>query len=219
LTTYFSDGFESGNFTAWNAGPIGVIGISTASPHHGIYCTTGSRQLNTEFTGCADNLGTAYSSLYSRVYVRMGSALPATWANCGIRLGSAADSYIASTIVDCANNKWGLRILNTAATSYWETTSTMTIAADTWYCLELYVNIAAAGTGTLWVDGVQKVTGTYDNDAAGNPRIVYCRAALNANEAAPIVFGFDCCSYGDAYIGPEVSAVAVKRRLLMGVGL
>lgn len=217
VTIYFEDGFETGDFTGWS-GQAGTIVVGSGSAHHGTYFCTSTLKAEFSYGYTYKYLGVGYATMYGRCYVRITGSKPAAWAGLGIHYGDHASTTIGYVIVDCANNKWGYRILNTALTNYWEAASTMTINLNQWYCVEFLVEIGAAGTVTLWIDGTQVLTGTYDDDANGNIQEIGSRPYLSALEAANVVFDGDCFKYSDSPIGTEPSSV-MKRRLLMGVGL
>ncbi len=167
MTTIFSDDFESGDFSAWTATENSPT-ITTTPVHHGSHAMQANLASWAAANCRASKNITSSSAVYMRCYVRMedlftGSGLKGI----GPRFYYSGGSSIAFVIVDCPNNKWGIRN-NVSSTSYFES-GTSAINPDQWYCLELYINVnSASGELKLWVDGILKVDQTGLNTGTNN---------------------------------------------------
>ena len=204
VSKIFEDGFESGTFNAWS-GQQGTISAAKTVPpgaHQGTYYCTGSITTSGGASRIVEKLESTYSSLYVRMYVRMEDLFTGGKQGLGPRFSNADNSAaIGFVLVDCTNNKWGYQVLNTGLTSYFEASSSMTIQADKWYCVEFYMSIGQTGNCTLWVDGVQKLTGTYDNDAQGNIGYVSASSYCFTTQAASRTWYGDDFASATTYIG------------------
>jgi hypothetical protein len=154
LTTLFSDGFESGDFSAWSF-TQGTVEVVTTPVHKGtkaMKATFGAGNC-----GAFEDLGSGYSDLYFRGYLRFPT-LPAS------EMYTDLCSLFPSTFAEFVN----LAVYNSGGRMIWflgypggPSYAVATILVDTWYCFELrrLVGDASHGKGTLWIDGVPLLDG------------------------------------------------------------
>ncbi len=212
MTTIFNDGFESGNFSAWtSSGSSGSTLSVVASPvHHGSYA------MQVAGLGAAGENGYAHKSLagtafYARCYYFFKDSLPTSpssfWTLAPAFTTTTATQRCASVIYDFANSKFGIRYYNSSGTfaNVYEE-GTTSLSADTWYCIELYINSADSGTVTLWVDGVQKATVSADTNTRTLAGVSVGNIYVEAAEASDKTILVDCVVVADAYIGPEAAS-------------
>jgi len=209
FTEFFSDGFESGDFSAWDgtANYYGSSSIVSTPVYQGSYAA--------KFT-CTDdsvgaygvaykNLGSAYSTIHMRVYLRI-SALPN-----GARFGcyklrnaaSAGDQFYVGVLNDAGTEKWGVFV---EYTDTWYT-YTEDITLDTWYCIEVkIVRDSSNGEVHLWRNGTEIITETGINTGANDINKVYAgyqhTSSMGGSGALVDVY-VDCVVVADAYIGLE----------------
>ncbi|MGD6808111.1 MAG: hypothetical protein ACQCN3_00270 [Candidatus Bathyarchaeia archaeon] len=202
MTTIFEGDFESGDFSAWTA-TEGSPTITSAQKHHGSYAMQAVLGSGSAVNCRASKNITSASTVYMRCYVKMedlftGSGLKGI----GPRFHYSGGTAIAYALVDCPNNKWGIR--NSAnSTNYYET-GTSTINPDQWYCLELYILVHnTAGELKLWVDGVEKVSQTAINTGTNNVSGISVNAYSQNAEGTERTIYFDCAIAADTYIDME----------------
>ena len=182
---------------------MSVVSNTWPGSHQGTYYLRGSIGNSAEASRIIKKLGSTYPALYVRMYVRMEDLFTSGKQGLGPRFSNANNWPMGFVLVDCNSNRWGYQVLNPGLTSYFEASSTMTIQADRWYCIEFYMSIGPHGTCALWVDGVLKLTGTYDNDAYGNIGYVsassYCFTTMTPR-GTWYADDFICAT---SYIGPN----------------
>lgn len=207
----FSDGFESGDLSAWT-GTVqngATIAASNALAHTGSWsAVTAGLQGAGEYALVTKTVSSA-SELYMRWYCRFNTTVP-TGAYVALGLFWTGSAYTGVFLLDKANNKWGAYNVHTS-TFYWEA-GTSTINADTWYCLELRcVRHATTGILQTWVDGVAKINqsglDTGDNNLTRGDIGGYLYGAM----AAERIINVDCAVIDNAYVGPESAGVTVKK--------
>ena len=201
FTEIFSDGFESGDFTAWT-GTAGTPTIVTTPVHHGTYAAQLQAGEGVNKFVYKD-LGATYQTLYARLYWRI-SVLPAV--NKFVDLidltaGQGAYSAVADVGYGQVSGvfNWYYRLLGNYYQGYVET-----ISVDTWYCIELKCLVSATiGEIRVWINGVERITQTGLNTGSTNLGRMYAmfyQAPWATNAFA------DCVVVADTYIGPEPAA-------------
>jgi hypothetical protein len=208
FTTIFSDGFQSGDFSAWTAtGGDGTHSetIVTSPVHHGSYAA--KLYVEGDSWSYAYKRFTQQTPVYFRVYLQ-SSATP----NSGWRLEllylyySAYYGYGAYVrwFNDAGTLKWELAVNDDGADWHYARSTTPTINTNQWYCVELKVDSATAGNGEarLYVDGTEiaSLTGLTITET-GKPDTAEIHAY---NYPVTTSVYFDCVVVADTYIGPEV---------------
>ena len=211
-TTIFSDGFESGDFSAWT-GVTGTPSVQNTIKHTGTYAMLA----DVDAGGWEDNAYkdfTAASVTFTRFYCRF-SAVPIS----GDTLYKVALIYQASSgnagaeikLVFDTTPKFQLR-------NNWfgNTVNGADVAVDTWYCVEVKTTDNIDNTvQKWWIDGVPQPD---DASNGGNAKVdrvlVGARNFMSSNLNAY----FDCV-VADAYIGPEEEGQQVTANLTATVAV
>jgi hypothetical protein len=200
----FSDGFESGDYSAWmqNGTPV----VSSSFAREGTY----SSNTNASNEYVWQDLATAMSTMYYRFYVYINSMT----LNSGQRLGFAHVRAVTKTSwlygVYLYNNGTNNAVILRYGSGVnlglsWKLQTTVTMTTGVWYCLETKIVVDNTnGSYTTWLDGNQitglDVTGI-DNDDLGNADRIHL-GGYDATAAAGDVFS-DSVIVDDAnYIGP-----------------
>lgn len=194
-TEIFNNGFESGDFTAWT-GTGGSIDVVATPTHHGSY----SARANADGEICYKTF-TNSVGIYVRCYVRF-SALTITSSQYsgffGVTDGSSG-TYIrayhdGANVVFQLRDEWG----NSRTTD-------AVISLDTWYCVEVFFDVAGSGKAfKLWIDGVLKINVT-DSKASGAGTYIWAGVQYSFTGDQRYI---DCVVVSDAYIGPEATSIA-----------
>jgi len=216
-TTIFSDGFESGDFSAWtgiNYGNGGSVSVVTSPVHHGTYAEGAIQGEIDAWAVAYKNFGTTYSIIYARNYVQL-SSLPSS----GVRLqispvifeGSAAAHVLVGAYIynDAGTLKWDLLYRTDSVEENHAYSTTPTINANQWYCVEVkFVQGNGNGQVGLYIDGnlVISVTGLTNNAYSAGRLEAGVYSSSNTN----ITVYVDCVVVADAYIGVEGGATTLR---------
>jgi hypothetical protein len=139
----FSDGFESGNLSAWTSSA--GLTVQTAFVHSGTYAAQGNTTNGNTYA--KKTLSTTYTEGYGRIYFNLVSF--ASQVNL-FRYRTSADASITYLFVN-TSGKLGLRN-DVAATTITSTTS----VGNGWHALEFHVVInGASSTTEVWLDGIK----------------------------------------------------------------
>ena len=140
----FTDGFESGNLSAWtSSGGLTVEGTTT---HTGSFAVEASTTNGNTYA--KKLLPSTYTDAYSRVFVDLKSE--SSQVNL-LRHRTAADVSIAYVFVN-ASGQLGLRN-DIAGTT---TTSALVVSPGTWHEIELHTMInGTSSVVEVWLDGVR----------------------------------------------------------------
>ena len=210
FTEFFSDGFESGDFSAWSGTSVNGATIEVASDYakQGAYsCKVSGLDGTAEGGWVYKDLGTAYSELYVRQYWRIdGEPEGSGFWHVGPYVAISGSSDKAKPVFNFATDKWGIHYRDSGGSwvvSYESGTSTVNIG--TWYCVELHVKGDNPNSVLeLWVDGVQKLslTGLSLEYESWQYVFVGDRWVEQGQTVARTVW-VDCVVVADAYIGLE----------------
>jgi hypothetical protein len=200
FTEFFSDGFESGDFSAWT-GTNGSPTIVESPVHHGSYA------MESSFTGTYQSCYAFYRTIVSnpvfcRAYVRV-SALPSN--NQGnVLMAMTKTNYAVFLYTGMYRDSGGtlkLRFNTPHGTFY----ADHSFSADTWYCFEFkYYQDESAGEYRAYVDGSEVITETgYDTSAntIRGLRVGCSSSTQNGTWTSNV----DCVVVADTYIGPETT--------------
>lgn len=214
-TSIFSDGFESGDFSAWTsqAQVNGTIIVESANPHHGTYdakadiTVFGASRASTYKTFTAGNI------IYGRVYIKFEELPPSdTHAAASLQLLRAGTQVAEAEVYnDGGTVKWAL-VYRSAGSYLRSLASTPLPAINVWYCLELKADMSTSdgtldGSYEFWLDGVSLISiSNVDTDYTYVDQIGVARArdAQSANCAVGTTF-LDCVVVDSAYIGVEAA--------------
>jgi hypothetical protein len=183
MAVLFSDGFESGDVSAWD-GNYGNEVIVDTPIHHGVY----SMRIPSSGAGVYMLLGN--DPLYLRWYFRRAETPSSDATLCQIADG--AYSYIVKVELDTSNV---VQLVAPSGTY----SSGQTLDVDTWYCLEVLRKIGDGdGEAKLWINGVLKVEKT-DETILNNSYEI----DVGPGWSADVDSYNDCVVMADAHIGCE----------------
>jgi hypothetical protein len=192
FTDLFSDGFESGDFSAWTAtsGTPTIVGSPT---HHGSYAMNTNGSADYVYKTLASTITKAFYRFYWRTdtapasgeYAYLASLRPTTWGT-------------ACAMVGVWNNAGTITwILTVNGVPHYYTLGSCN--PNQWYCIEFEYD-ADSDSQSLWIDGIKIISAT---DSA-TAEIKYITLGISN------FFGsnhyYDCVVVADAYIGPESAA-------------
>lgn len=204
MTILFSDGFESGDFSAWT-GTFGSPYISSVNFHHGNYSLEASD--DTSQSGCYKDF-TPSTEIYARIYVKTEGYIPIFQHSRVLQLnregGWAPECYLRF-IGDTDSSRYQVHV-NTAdgVSGYYNFDW-----SNGWNCYELHVDMSdyTNVTTQLFVNDVLviNITGGTTGQIEANSHIgrVTCGQIWDNN--ANINVFHDCVVVSDSYIGPESS--------------
>ena len=161
FTIYFSDGFETGDFSKWtNAwGPPSIV---TSPVHSGNYAMQASSiGQGGGYTAMANKLLAAESELYGRCYAYFSSVPSDTSVTHFFRFESHdlnAKLISVGVSYDGTNNRFKFYYWNGTSTVYIEGGSNSNgtnPVVGKWFCVDIHYKIDAVnGKAELWVNGI-----------------------------------------------------------------
>lgn len=187
----FSDGFESGDFSAWSS-TVGAATVQSGIKHHGTYAA--------EFEGldiawCLVTFA-EQSSCNARWYVQF-SSLP------------TSNNYVIIGALETTSGNW-LSVLvknNTAGTLQWGFEEAggwnyinATINTGVWYAVE--IEFRSSGTSKLYIDGSSL------DSFSDSARNVKSFRIGQYNQVDSLTSYDDCVVIDSSYIGPEPTDIA-----------
>jgi hypothetical protein len=203
-TIYFSDGFESGDFSNWNLGSSDSTGqrsVQTAVVNSGTYAaafTITNGQYDYIYAALP---GGPQSQTFTRFYFRLTNASNATI------LAQARNANGGNTWeVDYNAGRNGLDFYfwNSSGAAYSIFSPNQVIAANTWYCLEIQDTQTTTGQVQAWLNGTS--VGFVNADLSNaNPL-----ARLILYDAAVGTMYFDDVVVANVYNGPTLPAPALQ---------
>jgi len=193
-TEIFSDGFETGDLSAWT-GTSGTPTVSENRAHHGSH----SVQFNDGAVGeRVYKTFTAANEIYASWYENFDD-LPTDAVNIAWITGS---SEIVKLHLYKTGAVWYWRIEDRVASTNYDS-STRTMSPDVWYYIELRLKAGTGADGvlTLWVNSVVEINQTGLNlDDNGEPsRFTLLEYWMDSPMYA------DCVVINTAYIDPEAT--------------
>ncbi|UWZ85850.1 choice-of-anchor D domain-containing protein [Occallatibacter riparius] len=200
-TVFFQDGFESGNFSLWN--------LQSGD-------STGQRTIQTQVvnSGTSAAAFTNSTGQYAYIYTAQASPQPQTFTRFYLRLANTTTStQVAigrnanggnSWEIDYDTNRHGLDIYfwDGSGGVYSLFSATNSVAANTWYCVEVGDTQTTTGQAQAWLNGVS--LGTVNADLSNaNPF-----ARLMLLNTVTGTFYFDDVAISNFYNGPVNSKPA-----------
>ena len=202
-TTIFSDGFESGNFSAWTS-TYGTPTVTSGNAHHGTYKAV--------FDANGDYIRKNYGSNQNTAYARLYLNVQTVGTSCYIfrlNIPGASTLGLIKLYNDGSNVRFQL-YYRKAGSFYTVTSTQVAVSTNTWYCVELEVKCSSAdgqlnGEYHVWVDGTELTdiaqTGV-DTDYTYTSNI---DVGLVESTTGTCVYWVDCVVVADTYIGPEAA--------------
>lgn len=207
FTELFNDGFESGDFSAWDGTAVDAgqsLTVQGTTKHHGSYAaymnydgsSGGDCYCYTAFTQGATRYGRIY--IYVDAHTTNGRV-----AVIGL-YQSASGVYTHSIAL---NSSLELSQFWRDSEGNHSTPSETSLNLDQWHCLEiLYKSHATAGEIRVWLDGteVEDLAHTgIDTSAYQMNRINVGNDWVGYTTSGAADIYFDCVVVADTYIGPE----------------
>jgi hypothetical protein len=199
----FSDGFESGDFTAWT-GKVVVAGVtyavSPADKYTGTYSALATASSNGGYNMYYKTI-TAANILYVRLYVKITASPAVTAIFCLLEnSGWGEHTGFGVTSTRALYEEW--------YTSSWQTaTSATTLSTNTWYCIEFLFDKTNSQI-KMWLDGsqVNDLTKTGQSLVSTTDKVnVGLRGIRTSQMWRTCTTYIDCVAIDSSYIGPESS--------------
>jgi len=207
----FSDGFESGDFSAWTGTsiPTGSTVETVTSPvHQGSYAAHIVRPLDLDVHPNIYKDFSTVSTAYARFYVRFGSLPSSNGAIYYPAYFGMSEYPTYVTEISAYNNDgtvyWRIGMPDDDANWYFSVSSS-TVSVDTWYCVEIKkVGASSVGESRLYVDGVEVASVTGKNTGTKGQCNELSFWADSSGAGLPqIDTYFDSVIINSSYIGPE----------------
>lgn len=214
MTQFFSDGFESGDFSAWT-GINGSPSLVSSPAHQG----TNTMEITVKGAYIYKNI-TGISTVHVRVYWRLNGEIAAGSGSSQrialMHLRPGANGYIVYVRNEGGLLQWGIRSL--FGTTFWVWSTQQTPVIGTWYCVELAVVLnAGAGSATLYVNG-SELTDITRSGLNNTGTITTVRVGQEDSSGNDYTAHWDDVVFSDNYIGPE-SAAGVLKEVVDGLSL
>jgi hypothetical protein len=214
VTQFFSDGFESGDFSAWT-GINGSPSLVSSPAHQG----TNTMEITVKGAYIYKNI-TGISTVHVRVYWRLNGEIAAGSGSSQrialMHLRPGANGYIVYVRNEGGLLQWGIRSL--FGTTFWVWSTQQTPVIGTWYCVELAVVLnAGAGSATLYVNG-SELTDITRSGLNNTGTITTVRVGQEDSYGNNYTAHWDDVVFSDSYIGPEAdSTLQTVADVLQGV--
>ncbi|HEX8997896.1 MAG TPA: choice-of-anchor D domain-containing protein [Ktedonobacterales bacterium] len=174
--TYFSDGFESGNFGQWT-GPTGPgsATVQTAVVNSGTYAAQLTNTSGQYVNLTAPLVGGAQSNTYTRFYFRLVGGTSTTPILEG---RNASNQPMWEVDYDAGRQGLDIYFWNGAGTRSDLYTNTNVISPNTWYSIEVHDTEATSGVGQAWLNGtsIGSVSGDLSTTSAFSSLYLYSQA-------------------------------------------
>ena len=202
--TYFSDGFEGGNFNKWtlqNSDSTGTASVETSVVNSGAYATSltnTSGQYVYLYTALP---GGAQSQTFTRFYFRFSSLAS------GTMLALARNANGGNVWeMDYNGNRHGLDIYfwNSSGNTFSVFSAQNVFSANTWYSIEVQDSQITSGHGEVWLNGTS--IGVVNTDLSTT--LPYARLMLFDSAAGTMYI--DDVKVADSYNGQVLPSPAVS---------
>lgn len=200
--TYFSDGFESGNFSQWNTpAGTGKAAVQAAVVNTGTNAasfTNGSGQY--VFT-TASLVGGAQTQTYTRFYFRFSSLASSTPL---VLARDSSNRNLWEVDYDAGRKGIDVYFWNGARARSDLYSNINVLSPNTWYSIEVQANETTSGHAEVWLNGVS--IGFVNNDLS----VTQGYATLLLYDEAVGTAYFDDVVVSNSYNGPLNAAPAVS---------
>jgi hypothetical protein len=155
----FSDGFESGNFSAWTK--TSALTVETTHVHTGTFGAEGN--VNNAAGYAQKTLPSTYTSGYQRIWFNV---VAQTSQINVLRVRTAAGSPLLWVLVDSSTHDLDLSVLGVKVA----TSTTAVIPGSGWHELEVYAAVNGASPSVeVWFDGTQVTSLTWSGSLGSTP--------------------------------------------------
>ena len=205
-TTIFSDGFESGDFSAWT-GTNGSPTVQSAITHTGTYAMQCAVSGGSNIYAYKNHV--AQTTHFVRVYSRIDTypALNQYVTLLRVKKDSGVNN---AGIVMFRNNNGTYQWYVFDASGIWRTIATPNPTVNTWYCIELKTVISATvGETRLYIDGVEIAAYTGLNSGTSGVDRIHLESWYSSTTTANVYH--DCVVVADTYIGVEAGGEEYSR--------
>lgn len=202
MATIFSDGFESGDFTAWT-GTSNNPTVETDNPHCNTYNMEAALVASGGSGPIAYETFSSAAIVYARAYIKFTT----------LNLSSGQLLLVLRLYGGLYGKETVAYVVNSGGTIYWAlsvdgntSVSDATVSTDTYYCVEIKRDVTN-DEGELWVDSVSEATDTTNisNNAERVDLGIYYSTAWGANNT---VCG-DCVEVDTSRVGCESAGVPI----------
>jgi hypothetical protein len=211
-TPIFTDGFESGGFSAWTGvrsiGSGAISSVQTAPAYSGAYAMKAAvADGNRESGTCIyKDLGGGYNTLNARVYVQISSK-PAAGGVLEI-FGFSSDGWLPNAVgarVDIENDNGAAQWRLNYYSNGWQTAYAGSVNPNTWYCVEVKLVIGnGSGETRLYINGAELVAKTgLTNTAPGSSVRYFSLGVDDESGGSALSVYLDSATVSSAYIGPQ----------------
>ena len=190
FTELFSDGFESGDFSAWTA--TSNVSIVESPVHHGDYACKGTSGGNHYVQ---KDLASSYPILYTRWYMRFETTPDVYHDLFTYQTTGASVLFRFGAWNSGGDHRWYVNITGT------QDIYSETISASQWYCFECLYDVTN-DSHKFWRDGDLLIT---INKAVATEAQRIVIGIHNAGDWPPETY-IDCVVVADTYVGPEAAA-------------
>lgn len=199
LAELISDGFESGDFSAWT-NTYGSPSVVGTQKYKGTYSAYKSLPASSHHS-CYKDFGSSYSSLNTRMYFRLHT-LPSAGNSILLISFCEVSSWTSLGELSVRNDAgiYKLRVYCPVGGAP-SATGLISLSVDTWYCVELHLTIdTSEGALRGYFDGDEITSATSVNTGSTNIGRVAtgCRWTTYATQ-----LWWDCVVVADTYIGQE----------------
>ena len=203
FTEFFSDGFESGDFSAWDS-TTGSPSVQSSVVNSGSYAMSATGTSNVY----AQKTFTDQTIVYIRFYARWTALDDTADGTRPLRvLGNDGSSGLFVVRVQTS----GISFYNVYGTNIgWHKYST-TMNTNQWHCIEVKIKGGSDGEYRLWLDGTEVITLT-GQDNSGMPDVDAIQVGLTKYSVTSTTVYIDDVVVADTYIGPigETTEVQVS---------
>lgn len=197
----------AGDFSAWTSVNVGdgqSLTVSTDTYHHGVNCAKGVTNAGYQTCFAQKGLGSGYTTLYLRVYLKIGTLPPSGGDVRFAFISDTAYNYAVQMRINNTSGTYYARVRNYVASATY-TGDAITISADTWHSFELKaVRHESEGEVKMYYDGVEVLSQSGVNTQTENS---YGIVGISLSDTYACTNYFDCVVVSDAYIGPEISYI------------
>jgi len=213
VTTIFEDGFESGDFSAWDGTYVSAgetANVVTSNPYQGTYnarfVTNGDGTYESAY--CYKNLNEE-PVVYARGYFYLSQTSQERGPTLIMLLGDAYELAYARLRPD-GTDKWELGYRDSGSLQTVTTTNSFP-GVNTWVCVELYVKIGSGdGEAKLYVNGTEILSvSSLTNDDKGNVDLARF-GIYDLGYSQVLTLDVDCIVVADEYIGPMATVITVS---------